>query len=218
VARQGVRSRRLRRELLQRTNRALDEFEFSVVVRTTDPFVTRKRLKVVDGKPTLGSSEEMKPDRLFRTGLNRIIGLSGSRPRHCPGGDDCSRPHPDDEAGLESGRLFAGRSAVLPAARAASEEEHRHHRLDRSDSFRRDESQTNVDALSNYFGRERDISEIANSAIHESLRGSSSSAAGRPAPAEVFLSLPCFGSASGGHLAAGPIRARTRPRHWRRVS
>ena len=69
----------------------------------------------------------------------------------------------------------------------------------RSDRFQRDESQTNVDALSNYFGRERDISEIANSAIHESLRGSSSSGS-NSSSAGGGVSFPFlgFGSASGG--------------------
>jgi hypothetical protein len=68
----------------------------------------------------------------------------------------------------------------------------------RSDSFRRDESQTNVDALSNTFGRERDISEIANWRYTRACAAVRRPAAGRLALAGVFFPVLGFGSASGG--------------------
>jgi hypothetical protein len=181
-------------------NRALDEFDFSVVVRTTDPLITRKCLKLVDGKATLESSEAMKPDRVFRTGLNRdhrvVWDLDPvvAQAETIAHGRILTMKQVWRADGYSLGDLlYSLPLAPLQKKNIAIID------WNRSDSFRRDESQTNVDALSNYFGRERDISEIANSAIHESLRGSSSSGS-RSSSSGGGISFPFlgFGSASGG--------------------
>lgn len=181
-------------------NRALDEFEFSVVVRTTDPLITRKSLKLVDGIAVLESSEGMNPDRLFRTGLNRdhrvVWDLDPviAQAETIAHGRILTMKQVWRADGYSLGDLlYSLPLAPLQKKNIAVID------WNRSDSFRRDESQTNVDALSNYFGRERDISEIANSAIHESLRGSSSSGS-RSSSSGGGFSLPFlgFGSSSGG--------------------
>jgi hypothetical protein len=150
---------------LPEPNRALDEFDFTVVVRTTDPLITRKRLKLVDGKPLLETQSEAEPDKLFRTGLNRDHQVVWD-----------SDPVIAQAETIAHGRILMMKQVwradgyslgdLLYSLPLAPLQKKNIAIVDwsRSDSFRRDESQTNVDSLSNYFGRERDISEIANSA------------------------------------------------------
>jgi hypothetical protein len=185
-------------------NRALDEFDFTVVVRTTDPLITQKCLKQVNGKASLQSSNDEAfadgPSRLFRTGLNRehrvIWDLDPviAQAETIAHGRILTMKQVWRADGYSLGDLlYSLPLAPLQKKNIAIID------WNRSDSFRRDESQTNVDALSNYFGRERDISEIANSAIHESLRGSSSSGSSSSSSGGG-ISFPFlgFGSASGG--------------------
>jgi hypothetical protein len=189
-------------------NRALDEFDFTVVVRTTDPLITRKRLKLVNGKATSengdGSSNDEafpeEPSRLFRTGLNRDHPVEWdidpiiAQAETIAHGRILTMKQVWRADGYSLGDLlYSLPLAPLQKKNIAIID------WNRSDSFRRDESQTNVDTLNNYFGRERDISEIANSAIRESLRGSSSSGSSSSSGGiGGFLPGLGFGSASGG--------------------
>jgi lipoprotein-anchoring transpeptidase ErfK/SrfK len=185
-------------------NRALDEFDFSVVVRTTDPLITRKSLKLVNGKASLESSNDEAfaegPSRLFRTGLNRDHRVVWDRDPLIAQAETIAhgRVLTMKQVWRADGYSLGDLLYSLPLA-PLQKKNIAIIDWNRSDSFRRDEAQTNVDALSNYFGRERDISEIANSAIHESLRGSSSSGS-RSSSSGGGISFPFlgFGSASGG--------------------
>lgn len=183
-------------------NRALDEFEFAVVVRTTDPLITRKRLQLVNGKETLAKEPKFPedPNSLLRTGLNRDHQVVWD-----------GNPIIAQAETISHGRILTMKQVwradgyslgdLLYSLPLAPLQKKNIAIIDwnRSDSFRREESQTNVDALSNYFGRDRDISEIANSAIHESLRGSSSSGGrSRSSGGGIFFPVLGFGSSSGG--------------------
>src|SRR5262249_8680619 len=148
---------------------------FNVIVRTTDPLVTRRQLKLQSGK----SSFVQNPKTLFRSELNRDFRVEWD-----------SNPIIAQAETIAHGRVLTIKQVwgsdgyslgdLLYSLPLAPLQKKNIAVVDwsRSDRFQRDEAQTNVETLSNFVGRARDISEIANSALNESVRGRSESGGG----------------------------------------
>lgn len=168
-------------------NRAVDEFNFDIVVRTTDPMVTRSYLEVGPAAPPLGESTDPKDivpggssiDGLFRVPLTRRDPIEWDK-----------TPLITQAATISHGRVLTVKQVwradgyslgdlrySLPLAPLQKKNIAV---LDwgRDDNLSLESSQENVDSLSNMASRERGISEIVNSAMNETLRGRSDSGGG----------------------------------------
>lgn len=168
-------------------DRAVDEFNFDIVVRTTDPMVTRGYLLIAPGEPPLGKPadpEDIVPggssiDGLFRVPLTRRDPIEWDK-----------TPLITQAATISHGRVLTVKQVwradgyslgdlrySLPLAPLQKKNIAV---LDwgRDDNLSLESSQENVDSLSNMASRERGISEIVNSAMNETLRGRSDSGGG----------------------------------------
>ena len=187
-------------------NQTLDQFDFNLVVRTTDPFITRRSLKSIDCDSSYPISRTPDiggfPDDLFRLVLDRNNPIMW---------DDL--PTIAEATTISHGRVLTIRQTwradgysmgdllySLPLA-PLQKKNIAVIDWDRSDFLIRDEQRTNVDMLQNVVSRDRDISEIVNSALNEFSRGRSE--AGNSASSSgsgIFGAI--FGSSSGGSSMA----------------
>ncbi|MCX2900401.1 T6SS effector amidase Tae4 family protein [Pseudomonas mandelii] len=159
-------------------DRAVDEFNFDIVVRTTDPMVTRSYLEIAPG-----SADSIAPsnpiDGLFRVPLTRRDPIVWDK-----------TPLITQAATISHGRVLTVKQVwradgyslgdlrySLPLAPLQKKNIAV---LDwgRDDNLSLDSSQENIDSLSNMASRERGISEIVNTAMNETLRGRSDSGGG----------------------------------------
>lgn len=206
-----------------RPNRAVDEFRFDVVVRTTDPMVKRARLRPSDSG---GSPQPPHAD---------LIPLPEADPRSSPVNAlfraAISRDEPviwDDEPLLTQavtiahGRLLTIKQVwradgyslgdlkySLPLA-PLQKKNIAIVDWDRRDSLAMESTWQSQDSLYNFVGRERDISEIVNSAVNESVNGRSESGGGSSSGGfGISLGPIGFGGASGGSSSAWSTSSQT---------
>ena len=193
-------------------NRALDEFKADIVVRTTDPMIVRRRIGIGgEADDTLPSSDDrtIRPidsalERNFRTPIARDAPVEWD-------GD----PLVAQAVTISHGRILTisqvwradGYSlgdlryslplAPLQKKNIAVVD------WDRSDRLSMESTQDYQESLNNFVGRERDISEIVNSALNESTSGRSESGGrSRSAGGGFSLGPIGFGGASGGSSSA----------------
>lgn len=190
-------------------NRAVDEFSFDIVVRTTDPGVVRcsfgeaetGTLRTADGPDTL--PEESSLNKYFRTTLSRT-----------------ERVHWDADPKIaQSVTISHGRVLTLAQTWHADGYSLGDLRYslplaplqkkniavldwDRKDSLRLDSDQEYRESMYNYVGRERDISEIVNSALNETVNGRSESGSSAASAGLGFGLSAVFGGVSGGSSSA----------------
>lgn len=184
-------------------NRAIDEFQFDIVVRTTDPMVTRGTLDI-DGTASSLDLDQRSPDALFRRTLGREdpIEWDGS-PRITQAvtvshGRVLSLKQIWRSDGYSLGDLlYSLPLAPLQKKNIAVID------WDRRSGYSIDSAQSVTESLSNVVIRDRDISEIANSLFNESLRGRSDSGGNSSSAGGGFSFLGIgFGGASGGSSSA----------------
>lgn len=194
------------------TDRALDEFKTDIVVRTTDPMIVRRRLGL-DGQEddTLPASDNrtIRPtdsalERNFRAPITRDAQVEWD-------GD----PLVAQAVTISHGRILTisqiwradGYSLgdlrySLPLA-PLQKKNIAIIDWDRSDRLSMESTQTYQESLNNFVGRERDVSEIVNSALSESTSGrSESGGSSRSAGGGFSLGPIAFGGGSGGSSSA----------------
>jgi hypothetical protein len=185
-------------------NRALEEFKFDIVVRTTDPMVTRSNIDLTSAATTPVASQEITPDTVFRKSLAReeSIEWDGS-------------PRITQAVTVSHGRVLTIKQIwrsdgyslgdLLYSLPLAPLQKKNVAVIDwgRRSDFSMDSAQSDIESLNNLVSRDRDISEITNSLYNESLRGRSDSG-GNSSSAGGGISLLGFGfgGASGGSSSA----------------
>jgi hypothetical protein len=189
-------------------NSAIDEFKMDIVVRTTDPLVitgqsTAQVVRaLIPGKQDDSDElpNESAVNRLFRETLtreNRIRwdeSLSGAQAVTISHGRILTIKQVWRADGYSLGDLrYSLPLAPLQKKNIAITE------WQRSETARFESSQDYAESLNNFVGRERDVSEIVNSALKESVNASSTSR-GRSGSGGFGFSLggSFFGGSSGG--------------------
>ena len=186
-------------------NRAIDEFQFDIVVRTTDPMVVTNNLVLDEVSGTTNNlTETSNPDALFRRSLGRESKIEWD-----------SAPLISQAVTVSHGRVLSIKQVwrsdgysmgdllySLPLA-PLQKKNLAIIDWDRKSGFSMDSTQTNTDTLFNAVGRDRDISEIANSVLSESVRGRSDSGGNSSSGGGGISILGIgFGGASGGSSSA----------------
>ncbi|BEV12062.1 hypothetical protein ATDW_25580 [Asticcacaulis sp. DW145] len=218
-------------------SRVLEEFKLDVVLRTTDPLVTRtplnnsRRIKIEGLTPAEDDEEECKDDNMsprdwlsrrmsaddqlssqMRNGINRYFRTPLSRDETVEWDE---RPLLTQAVTISHGRILTIKQVwradgyslgdlrySLPLA-PLQKKNIAVVDWDRRDSLFSETSQENREQLYNFAGRERDISEIANSALSETIRARSDSGGGsRSGGFGISLGGFGFGGASGGSSSA----------------
>lgn len=177
-------------------SRPVDEYEFHMVVRTTDPMITRGRLGETESMPA--------PSDWFRLPLDRNHSIDW----------DSRRPMLAQAVTISHGRILSIKQRwcadgysmgdLLYSLPLAPLQKKNIAIIDwqREDSTAAEGLQTNSESLNNFVGRERDISEIVNSSLSESIHGRSESG-GRASSGGIGGLLGGFlGSASSGSSSA----------------
>ncbi|MFJ2549922.1 hypothetical protein ACIOVF_26130 [Pseudomonas sp. NPDC087612] len=194
-------------------NRTLEEFKFDIVIRTTDPLVTRGAISdaITDDslaqppvKDTVVPPSQSSINRYFRVPLSRDEQITWDE-----------RPRIAQAVSIAHGRILTLRQVwradgyslgdlrySLPLA-PLQKKNIAVIDWDRRDTLQMESTQDYRESMFNFVGRERDISEIVNSALNESVNAHSDSG-GRSGSSGFGLSLgPVgFGSASGGSSSA----------------
>lgn len=190
-------------------NRAVDEFNFDIVVRTTDPSVVRatvhdaSRVAQAPGDPAAVPAEEGPINDYFRTTLSRTDQMRWDENPKAAQAVTISHGrvltlsqtwHAD---GYSLGDLrYSLPLAPLQKKNIAIVD------WDRRDLLRLDSDQEYRETMYNFVGRERDISEIVNSALNETVKGRSESGSSASSAGGGFGFGFIFGGASGGSSSA----------------
>jgi hypothetical protein len=191
-------------------NRSVDEFNFDIVVRTTDPSVVRTTVHDVDrAAKAQGDAADVPPEEApindyFRTTLSRTERIRWDENPKAAQAVTISHGrvltlsqtwHTD---GYSLGDLrYSLPLAPLQKKNIAIVD------WDRRDLLRLDSDQEYRESMYNYVGRERDISEIVNSALNETVKGRSDSGSSASSAGGGFgFGGIIFGGASGGSSSA----------------
>ncbi|PPE74649.1 hypothetical protein C3942_07760 [Solimonas fluminis] len=181
-------------------NRALDEFTFHSIIRTTDPLVVRKSVAYheSDSKP-----QSIGADALFRTPLDRSNAVAWDEP-----------PTIAEAQTISHGRILSIKQVwradgyslgdllySLPLA-PLQKKNIVVIDWDRRDAVERTEALHYDEALENRWGRERDISEIVRATLNETLRGRSGAGSSSFGAGIGFFVGAVFGGIFGGSSSA----------------
>lgn len=202
-------------------NRTIDEFKADIVVRTTDPMIVRARIpvdgdrphRVVAGQEAEGSVDGLT-ERSFRAVLSRDTQVEWD-----------SQPMIAQAVTISHGRILTisqvwradGYSLgdlrySLPLA-PLQKKNIAVIDWDRSDRSTMESTQDYEETLNNFVGRERDVSEIVNSALNESTSGHSESGGKSRSGGFGFSLGPVgFGGGSGGSAGAWSNSSQTSAR------
>ena len=197
-------------------DRALDEFKSDIIVRTTDPMIVRKHLRLKNTDDAGDTAEDGSAqatdyeygdsslDRNFRTTINRDQQVEWD-------GD----PLVAQAVTISHGRILT--IAQVWRADGYSLGDLRYSLplaplqkkniavidWDRTDRLSMESTQDYQERLDNFVGRERDVSEIVNTALNEKSSGRSDSGGGSSSGGfGLSLGALGFGSASGGSSSA----------------
>jgi hypothetical protein len=175
------------------TNRALEEFDFNLFIRTSDPAINR---------PGANGTSDLSPDRFFRTGVGRetpVLWNSDdvlSQAQTVAHGRILTIRQTWMADGYSLGDLlYSLPLAPLQKKNIAVID------WDRGERVTRESEQTNVESLNAYIARDRDISEIVSSSFSESVRARSESGS-RASSGSSGLFGSIFGGSSGGGASA----------------
>lgn len=195
-------------------NRALDEFKSDIIVRTTDPMIVRRHLRVEnpgdetekqeDDTARLAGYGDSPLDRNFRAVIGRDMPVEWD-----------ANPLLAQAVTISHGRILTiaqiwrsdGYSLgdlrySLPLA-PLQKKNIAVLDWDRSDRLNMESTQEYQEKLDNFVGRERDVSEIVNTALTEKSSGRSDSGGGSKSGGFGFsLGGLGFGGASGGSSSA----------------
>ena len=193
-------------------NSVLEEYKSDIVVRTTDPLVVRSRLAISDAGPELLPAlddpsirpEDSPINRNFRTtiSLEAPVDWDGDPLVAQAVSVSHGRILTISQTWRADGYSLGDLRYSLPLA-PLQKKNIAVIDWDRNDRLSLDSTQTYQEQLNNYVGRERDISEIANSALNESIAGRSDSGTNsQSGGGGISLGLFGFGGASGGSSSA----------------
>lgn len=191
-------------------NRTIDEFKADIVVRTTDPMIVRERLPV-DGVrhdapsgQNVGDATDTSIERNFRTSVSRNSPVEWDSDPMIALAVTIShgRVLTISQVWRADGYSLGDLRYSLPLA-PLQKKNIAVIDWDRSDRTNMESTQDYEESLNNFVGRERDVSEIVNSALNESTSGHSDSG-GKSRSGGFGLSIgPIgFGGGSGGSAGA----------------
>jgi len=185
-------------------DRTIDEFQFDIVVRTTDPMIVTAPLQLDDAAAAPDTLGQNTVDTLFRKAVGREAPIAWDyKPQLSQATTVChgrvlSFKQVWRADGYSKGDLlYSLPLAPLQKKNIAIVD------WDRSSSSSTISTQVNTESLYNRTDHDRDISEIANSVLNESVRGRSDSGGNSSSGGGGISILGLgFGGASGGSSSA----------------